>query len=94
MGLYKQPNSSVWWMSFTCNGKQYRLSTKTRDRNLAMRIYHRVLRDVEEGRWFDRERDMTFDELVKEYRGEEDAKPYILQFVPVYLRHFGGRKLS
>ena len=33
MGLYKR--GSVWWMSFTHNGEQFRQSTETEDKTLA-----------------------------------------------------------
>lgn len=42
----------------------------------------------------ERQEKMTFDELVSLYKEEGDGKRYILQFIPAYVEHFGGWKLS
>jgi len=53
MGLYRRPDSDVWWMSFTANGRLYRRSTGTSDKKLAEKILAKVQTQVIEGRWFD-----------------------------------------
>ena len=42
----------------------------------------------------ERQEKTTFDELVSIYQKEGDNKKYILQFIPAYLKQFGGYKLS
>ena len=92
MGLYKR--GRVWWMSFTYQGRHYRQSTETEDRKLAQRISDKVKGEIAEDKWFEEKEDITFDKLVDLYQKEEDAKSYILQSVPAYLKYFGGRMLS
>ena len=92
MGLYKR--GQVWWMSFVYKGKHYRKSTETEDRKLAQRIHDKVKGEIAEGKWFGEKEDVTFDKLIDLYQKEEDAKDYILQFIPTYLKYFGGRMLS
>ena len=70
MGLYKR--GRVWWMCFTYGGRQYRRSCETRDRRLAEKIYHKVMTELIEGRYFERlpgER-KTFRELMERYLKE------------------------
>ena len=65
MGLYKR--GPTWWMSFTLNERQVRRSTETNDRKLADRIYHKVMTEVSEGKWFEevtKVKDVTFQELA------------------------------
>ena len=52
MGLYRR--GSVWWMSFTANGKRYRGATETEDRKLARRILDKVKVEIAEGKWFEK----------------------------------------
>jgi len=42
----------------------------------------------------ERQEKTTFDKLIDLYQKEGDGKRYILQFIPTYLKHFEGRKLS
>ncbi len=67
MGLFKR--GSVWWMSFTYQGKQYRRTTETDDKNLAKRIYDKVKGEIAEGKWFEKlpGEDRTFKEMMEEY---------------------------
>lgn len=73
MGLYKR--GPTWWMSFTFNGKQVRRSTETDNRKLAEKIYHKVMTDVAEGKWFERtaEETKTFYDLMEKYMKEHSA---------------------
>ena len=73
MGLYKR--GSVWWMSFTHHGEQFRRSTETEDRKLATRIFDKLKGDIAEGKWFeDLEGDhKTFRELMDKYMAEYSA---------------------
>jgi len=75
-------------------GKHYRKPTKTGDKKLAQEILDEVKYKIRHGEWFEEEEDITFDKLVDLYQKEEDAKSYILQFIPVYLKYFGDRMLS
>ncbi len=74
MGLYKR--GPVWWMSFTCKGKQYRKPTETTNRKLAEKIYAKVLTQITEGAWFERApgADKTVRELLERYIRVHTAK--------------------
>jgi integrase len=73
MGLYRR--GPTWWISFTYNGRQVRQSTETNDKKLAEKIYHKVMTDVVEGKWFEettKVQEATFqemaDDLFDDYR--------------------------
>jgi integrase len=71
MGLYRRPDSPVWWMSFTVNGRLYRRSSETSDKKLAEKIQAKIKTLVAEGKWFDVEaRQRTFDEMMEKYLKE------------------------
>jgi hypothetical protein len=63
MGLYKR--GSVWWMSFTHHGEQFRRSTETEDKKLAIRIFDKLKGDIAEGKWFEKlpDEEYTFEDL-------------------------------
>jgi len=69
MGLYRRPDSPIWWMSFTANAKLYRKSTGTSERKLAEKIFSKVQTYIIEGKWFefDEARQHTFDEMMERY---------------------------
>jgi integrase len=73
MGLYKR--GSVWWMSFTHNGKQLRRSTEIEDKKLAIRIFDKLKGEIAEGKWFEKlpGEDYTFAELMEKYMVEYSA---------------------
>ena len=73
MGLYKR--GSVWWMSFTHNGKHFRRSAETEDKKLAIRIFDKLKGDIAEGKWFERleGEDYTFNDLMNRYMKEYSA---------------------
>ncbi len=70
MGLYKR--GKVWWMSFTYNGHQYRRSCETTDKRLAEKIYHKVMTELIEGRYFEKlpGETKTFREMMEKYMKE------------------------
>lgn len=85
MGLYRRKDSSVYWMSFTVDGRYKQVSTGTSNKALAERIYHLIKLKVAEGKWFevDEARTRTFDELVEKFmkehaplRAEKTQKSY------------------
>lgn len=66
MGLYRKDNKKVWWISYTYQGKQYRLSTGTANKTLAKKIEAKVTMQIAEGRFFDLQaRDTTLDEMAE-----------------------------
>ena len=73
MGLYKR--GAVWWMSFTHRGRQYRQSTETEDRRLAIRIFDKLKGEIAEGKWFEAPQveAYTFKELTDKYLTEYSA---------------------
>jgi integrase len=75
MGLYRRSNSSVWWMSFTHNGQQYRRSTETEDKKLAQRIFDKLRGEIAEGNWFEKlpGESYKFKDLMDKYMKEHSA---------------------
>ncbi|MBI5741149.1 MAG: hypothetical protein HZA16_10565 [Nitrospirae bacterium] len=67
MGLYRRKDSSIYWMSFTVDGRMFRQSTGTDNRKLAEAILGKVKTQIIEGKWFDKavESQITFRELTK-----------------------------
>ena len=65
MGLYKR--GTVWWMSFSHQGQQYRRSTETEDKKLAVRIFDKLRGDIAEGKphWVSIDT-VEFEDLEKE----------------------------
>jgi len=83
MGLYKR--GSVWWMSFSYQGRQIRRSTETTDKKLAQRILDKVKGEIAEGKWFEKlpGEDRTFKEMMDKYMAEHSARNKALK---TYLR--------
>jgi integrase len=74
MALFKR--GEVWWMRFSYQGRNVRRSTEVQDRRLAEKIYHRVMTQIAEGKWFDRQlgQDKTVRELMERYLAEHSAR--------------------
>jgi len=74
MGLFKR--GQTWWMRFTFKGRQIRESTETEDKKLAERIYHKVLGEIAEGKWFEKlpGEEKTFREMMEKYLVEHSAR--------------------
>lgn len=74
MALFKR--GQVWWMRFSYNGQQVRRSTEVTDKRLAEKIYHKVMAQVAEGKWFERlpGEDKTFREMMEKYMSEHSEK--------------------
>jgi len=74
MALFKR--GQVWWMRFTYNEQQIRRSTEVTDKRLAERIYHKVMAQVAEGKWFERlpGEEKTFREMMEKYMREHSKK--------------------
>ena len=71
MGLYKR--GTVWWMSFSYQGQQYRRSIETEDKKLAVRIFDKLRGEIAEGKpyWVsidEVELDDLQDDLVNDYK--------------------------
>jgi len=97
MGLYKR--GTVWWMSFTHQGQQYRRSTETEDRKLAQRIFDKLKGEIAEGKRPDMNLDkVAFDDLsnilITDYKIRERRS---LDRAELSLKHlgafFGGMKV-
>jgi integrase len=73
MALFKR--GRVWWMSFMYDGRQVRRSTEVTDKDLALRIYHKVLGQIAEGKWFERlpGDEKSVRELLERYLAEYSA---------------------
>jgi len=73
MGLFKR--GQVWWMRFTFKGKQIRKPTETTDKKLAEKIYHKVMTQIAEGKWFEKpaSADKTLGDLLDKYLREHST---------------------
>lgn len=67
MGLYRR--DKTYWISITQEGKRIQLSTDTDNKKAAEKVYAKVLTEIHEGRWFNREKakTITFEEMVNKY---------------------------
>ncbi len=72
MGLYKRPDSPIWWMNFSANGRQLRQSTGTANKKLAEKILAKIETQIVEGRWFevDRAKQYIFEDLMERFMAE------------------------
>jgi integrase len=63
-------------MRFTYKGRQIRKSAETTNKKLAERIYHKVLGEIAEGKWFDKlpGEEKTFEEMMEKYLKEHSAR--------------------
>jgi integrase len=98
MGLYKR--GQTWWISFSYRGRQVRHSTETDDKKLAEKIYHKVMTEVVEGKYFSSPvEDVTFQELAEDYLSDYRINlRKSLWRAEVYVKHleksFKGRMAS
>ncbi|HAM52213.1 MAG TPA: site-specific integrase [Nitrospiraceae bacterium] len=75
-GLFRRKRhgkeSETWWMRFSANGKQHKVSTGTSDRRLAEKVLNKVKTQVAEGKWLDVNiaKQHNFDELMERYLDE------------------------
>ncbi len=67
MSLYKR--KSIWYHDISINGERKRISTRTKNRKLAEKIYAQQLLDVAEGRWFEKQKakSISFREMTEKY---------------------------
>ena len=74
MALFKR--GQVWWMRFNYQGRQVRRSTEVTDKKLAEKIYHKVMAQIAESRWFDRlpGEEKTVRELLERYLTDHSAR--------------------
>jgi integrase len=63
-------------MGFTYSGKRIKRSTETTDKKLAEKIYHKVMTEIVEGKWFEKPlgADKTVRELLEKYMKEHSAR--------------------
>jgi integrase len=106
-GLFKRKGkgkeSEIWWMRFSVNGKQIKVSTGTSDARLAEKIINKVKTQIAEGKWLDinTARQHDFDELIERYLNEHSkinkaASTYEKDlYMKVHLRvFFSGKTLD
>ena len=74
MGLYQRGKN--WWMSFTVNGVQERRSAETTDKKTAQKIYHKVMTELAEGKYFKKPigANKEVKEMIEQYL-ERHSKP-------------------
>jgi len=63
------------WMGFPYQGNQVRRSTEVTDKKLAEKIYHKVMVQVAEGKWYQPEAgaDKTVKDLLERYLKDHSA---------------------
>jgi len=73
MALFRR--NRVWWMGFSYCGKQVRRSTEVTDKKVAEKIYHKVMTQIAEGKWYEPARgaDKTVKELLERYLQDHSA---------------------
>lgn len=87
-------------MRFTYKSRLIRRSTEVRDKKLAEKIYHKVMTQIAEGKWFDVDGGgkRTFEELANKYESMEFKELKSWRAVQSYLkqlkRFFGSHMLS
>jgi integrase len=67
MGLYRRGN--VFWFAIMQDGKRIQVSTKTDNRKLAERINAKVITEIQEGIWFEKQKakSVSFQEMTEKY---------------------------
>jgi len=68
MGLYRR--GKTWWMNFVVHGRQERKTTGTENKRRAEVIYGKTLADIEEGRFFDKPKNIKMVEVIEKYMTE------------------------
>jgi integrase len=70
MGLYRR--GKVWWMDDTFQGKRFRRSLETENRQLAKKIEAKIKAQLIEGKWFEKlpGEDKTYEEMMDKYEAE------------------------
>ncbi len=92
-GIYKV--GDTYYITYYVGSKKYEKAIGPR---LSMALKEKMERESKGKRGnyeaIERQEKTTFDQLIDLYQKEGDGKKYILQFIPAYLKHFEGWKLS
>jgi integrase len=92
-GIYKV--GDTYYITYYVGSKKHEKAVGPR---LSMALKEKAEREErgKRGKYevIERQEKTTFDDLVCIYQKEGDNKKYILQFIPAYLKQFGGYKLS
>ena len=92
-GIYKV--GDTYYITYYVGSKKYEKSVGSK---LSIALKEKMERESKGRRGnyevIERQEKTTFDQLIKLYQKEGDNKKYILQFIPAYLKHFEGWKLS
>ena len=98
MGLYKR--DTVWWMSYTHQGRRVRRSTESEDKKLAQRIFDKLKGEVAEGKWFEKPagENCSFtdikEDFIKDYKLQERKSLDRAELSVKHLEAFFGDKLT
>ena len=92
-GIYKV--GKTYYVTYYVGSKKYEKAIGPR---LSMALKEKMERENKGKRGnyeaIERQEKTSFKQLVDLYEKEGDGKKYILQFNPIYLKHFGEKKLS
>lgn len=74
MGIYRRKRSKLYWMTFRIRGRRIFKSTGTTNKQLAERIYARIVTEIHEGKWFPNEANKRkFEELRDRYMKDHSS---------------------
>ena len=92
-GVYRV--GDTYYITYYVGSKKYEKAVGPR---LSMALKEKMERENKGKRGnyevLERQEKTSFKQLVDLYEKEGDGKKYILQFIPIYLKHFGEQKLS
>ncbi|MGD1154029.1 MAG: site-specific integrase [Syntrophales bacterium] len=92
-GIYRV--GETYYVTYYVGSKKYEKAISPKLKDALKEKMERETR-AKRGKYevLERQEKTTFKELVELYKKEGDGKKYILQFIPSYLKHFEGYKLS
>jgi integrase len=92
-GIYKV--GDTYYITYYVGSKKFEKAIGSK-LSIALKEKMERERKVKRGNYevIERQEKTTFGQLIRVYEKEGDGKKYILQFIPAYLKHFEGWKLS
>ena len=93
MGIYRR--GKTYWFNVKFQRKRIQGTLETNDKRLAEKVYEKVLGEIVEGTYFEKNRirTTTIDEMIEKYLSEH-AKSRDHRTSGYLLKHFSGIKLS
>ena len=70
MSLYRRENSKVWWVNVQTKGRRIRISIETKNKKLAEKIEAKIITDIQEGRWFEKQKAQSISKKLQSIQPE------------------------